>query len=62
MKMEPTVPLIVLDGSSDSDPPSPESDPSLESEPSLESDASSKSDASSEDSFFGMTIRGTIFP
>ena len=44
------MPLIMLDGSSDSGPPSPERDPSLE------------SDASSEDSFFGMTIQGTNFP
>ena len=54
-EMEPEVPLIVLDPS-DSEPVSPESDP-----PSPGSDPS-ESDCSSKDSFFDLTIRGTIFP
>ena len=67
-EMEPEVPLIVLDPS-DSDPLSPKSEPlSPESDPPSpgsdpsESDSSSESDCSSEDSFFDLTIRGTIFP
>ena len=67
-EMELEVPLIVLDPldsealSAKSDPPSPESDPPSPGSDPSDSDSSSESDCSSEDSFFDLTIRGTIFP